>query len=286
MPRNTTKNCYTDSNPSQKNRGQHEMFGQSYWQASGGWSSWRVENLLKGEGAKALEQEGEPWQTWQKWGRMAQRLLSFHVPNSSNYSITTVERIVPLEESSKQGSVFASQVFLDYPVWKTGVSKDLLEHMNFSAKGCRLIPEFVLLGFWMPHTSSWVKQGWGCGYHNASSTDAETWNGELRREAHLFMGSWHHPPTIERCGTMCSSSRMPDCLPQTLKEVLTPGGEESIAYHFRPQRYPELPRMEDMCQAGSPSTCGSCCFYSHHQAPRFQDNNKRQCMSEAISPVK
>lgn len=76
------------------------------------------------------------------------------------------------------------------------------------------------------------------------------------------------------------------CLPQTLKEVLTPGGEESIAYRFRPQRYPELPGMGDMCQAGSPSMCGSCCLYSHHQAPCFQNNSKRQRVSEAISPVK
>lgn len=138
MPRNTTQNYYTDSNPSQKNRGQHEMFGRSYWQASRGWSWWRVENLLKGEGAKALVQEGEPWQTWQKWGRMTRRLLSVHVPNSCNYTMTPVERIVPLEESSKQGGIFVSQVSLACPVWKTGVSKDLLEHMNFRANGCRV----------------------------------------------------------------------------------------------------------------------------------------------------
>lgn len=209
MPRNTTQNYYTDSNPSQKNRGQHEMFGQSYWQASRGWSCWRVENLLKGEGTKALVQEGEPWQTWQKWGRLTRRLLSVHVPNSCNYTMTPVERIVPLEESSKQGGVFASQVSLACPVWKTGVSKDLLEHMNFSANGCR-VHSWVYFAWTLNATyCSWDKQGWGCGYHNASGTDAETWNGELRMEVHLFMGPWHHPSAIERCGTMCSSSRMP-----------------------------------------------------------------------------
>lgn len=149
-----------------------------------------MEHFLKGEGAKAPEQEGERWQTDKNEEAMndskAPELLCpqfMQLLNNNSRKNCTVGRIVQtrrhlcllsfsglpcMEDWSKQGSTETNEL------------------------QCKRLPSSFLSLFCSDFECHVIvhgtSKGWGCGYHNASGTDAETQNGELRRKAHLFMG--------------------------------------------------------------------------------------------------